>query len=142
MKNTEEHTEKEATVSTATASTSTAAVAEELVSFCKTGDFMGAINNLYSPDIVSIESMGTETMPREMKGIDAIRGKNQWWAENHEVNSSVVDGPFVGDDKFAVYYNLDVTFKPTGKRTPMEEMALYEVKDGKIVREQFFYRTS
>jgi hypothetical protein len=51
-------------------------------------------------------------------------------------------GPFVGEDKFAVYYNLDVTFKPTGKRTPMEEMALYEVKDGKIVREQFFYRTS
>jgi hypothetical protein len=35
-----------------------------------------------------------------------------------------------------------VTFKPTGKRNSMERMALYEVKDGKIVREQFFYRTS
>jgi len=126
----------------APSSTTTAAVAEDLVSFCKAGNFMGAIDNLYSPDIVSIESMGNETMPREMKGIDAIRGKNQWWAENHEVNSSVVEGPFVGEDKFAVYYNLDVTFKPTGKRTPMEEMALYEVKDGKIVREHFFYRTS
>jgi hypothetical protein len=30
----------------------------------------------------SVESMGKETMPREMKGIDAIRGKNQWWADN------------------------------------------------------------
>jgi len=130
-------------MSTATASTTTtAAVAEELVSFCKARDFTGAINNLYSPNIVSVESMGNETMPREMKGIDAIRGKNQWWADNHEVHSTVVDGPFVGEDKFAVYYNFDVTFKPTGKRTPMEEMALYEVKDGKIVREQFFYRTS
>jgi hypothetical protein len=127
---------------TATTPTTTAAVAEELVSFCKARDFLGAINNLYSPDIVSVESMGNETMPREMKGIDAIRGKNQWWADNHETHSTVVEGPFVGEDKFAVYYNFDVTFKPTGKRTPMEEMALYEVKDGKIVREQFFYRTS
>jgi len=126
----------------ASSSTTTAAVAEELVSFCRGGRFMDAVNTLYSPDIVSVESMGNETMPREMKGIDAIRGKNQWWAENHEVNSSVVEGPFVGEDKFSVYYNLDVTFKPTGKRTVMEEMALYEVKDGKIVREQFFYRTS
>ena len=127
---------------TATTPTTTAAVAEELVSFCKARDFTGAINNLYSPNIVSVESMGNETMPREMKGIDAIRGKNQWWADNHEVHSTVVDGPFIGEDKFAVYYNLDVTSKPSGKRTPMEEMALYEVKDGKIVREQFFYRTS
>jgi hypothetical protein len=124
-------------------STATAAVAEELVSFCKAGRNLDAINSLYSPEIVSIESMGNETMPREMKGIDAIRGKNQWWVENNEVHASVVDGPFVGEDnKFAVYYNYDVTFKPSGKRTPMEEMALYEVKDGKIVREQFFYRTS
>ena len=51
------------------------------------------------------------------------------------------DGPFVGDDKFAVYYNYDVTFKPTGNRTPMEEW-LCTRKDGKVVREQFFYRTS
>jgi ketosteroid isomerase-like protein len=128
---------------TTAAPTSTAAVAEELVSLCKAGRNMDAVNTLYSPDIVSIESMGNESMPREMKGIDAIRGKGQWWAENNEVHAAVVDGPFVGnDDKFAVYYNYDVTFKPTGKRNSMEEMALYTVKDGKVVREQFFYRTT
>lgn len=125
-----------------TASAGTATIAEELVAFCKEGRFLDAINTLYSPEIVSVESMGNETMPKEMRGIDAIRGKNQWWGENNEVHSSVVDGPFVGEDKFAVYYNFDVTFKPTGKRMPMEEMALYSVRDGKIVREQFFYKTS
>ena len=122
--------------------TATAAVAEELVAFFRAGRNMDAINTLYSPDIVSIESMGNEQIPRETKGIDAIRQKNKWWGENNEVHSSVVDGPFVGEDKFAVYYNYDITFKPTGQRTPMEEMALYSVKDGKVVREQFFYRTS
>ena len=127
---------------TTAAPTATAAVAEELVAFCRAGRNMDAINTLYSPDIVSIESMGNEQMPREMKGIDAIRQKNKWWGENNEVHSSAVDGPFIGEDKFAVYYNYDVTFKPTGQRTPMEEMALYSVKDGKVVREQFFYRTT
>jgi hypothetical protein len=130
-------------MTTATAPSSTAAVADELVSFCRVGKNMDAINSLYSPDIVSIESMGNEQMPRETKGIDAIRAKNQWWSENNEVHSATVDGPFIGnDDKFAVYYNYDVTSKPTGRRDTMEEMALYTVKDGKIVREQFFYRTS
>jgi ketosteroid isomerase-like protein len=127
---------------TTAAPTATAAVAEELVAFCRAGRNMDAINTLYSPDIVSVESMGNEQMPREMKGIDAIRQKNKWWSDNNEVHSSNVDGPFVGEDKFAVYYNYDVTFKPTGQRNPMEEMALYTVKDGKIVREQFFYRTT
>jgi ketosteroid isomerase-like protein len=128
-------------MTTATA-TNTATIAEELVSLCRAGRNTDAINSLYSPDIVSVESMGNEAMPREQKGIDAIRGKNQWWAENNEVHSAQVDGPFLGDDKFAVYYNYDVTFKPSGKRNNMEEMALYTVNDGKIVREQFFYRTS
>ena len=122
--------------------TNTATVAEELVSLCREGRNQDAINSLYSPDIVSIESMGNETMPREQKGIDAIRGKNQWWSENNEVHSATVDGPFLANnDEFAVHYNFDVTFKPTGKRNNMEEMALYTVKDGKVVREQFFYRT-
>lgn len=128
---------------TTATSSATAAVAEELVSFCKAGRNVDAINTLYSPDIVSIESMGNEQMPREMKGLDAIRGKNEWWRDNNEVHSSRVEGPFIGDDdKFAVYYNYDVTFKLNGKRNNMEEMALYTVKGGKIVKEQFFYRTS
>src|SRR6476620_8218822 len=106
---------------TTTTSTATGAIAEELVAFCRAGRNTDAINTLYSPEIVSIESMGSEQIPREQKGIDAIRKKNQWWAENNIVHSAEVDGPFVGDDKFAVYYKYDITFKPTGQRQPMEE---------------------
>jgi ketosteroid isomerase-like protein len=127
---------------TTAAPTSTATVAEELVSLCRGGRFLDAVNTLYSDDIVSVESMGNEQMPREMKGLKAVRQKGEWWVENNIVHSSEVEGPFVGDDKFAVYYNFDVTSKPSGKRQPMEEMALYTVKDGKIVHEHFFYKTS
>ncbi len=124
---------------TATATTSTKAVAEELVALCRVGRNMDAINKLYSPQIVSVESVGSELMPKEMSGIDAIRKKNEWWVENNEVHSAEANGPFVGDDQFAVHYDFDVTFKPTGERMRMTEMALYTVKDGQIVREEFFY---
>jgi len=123
--------------------TSTAAVAEELVAFCRAGHNVDAINALYSRDIVSVESMGSDTMPQTTKGLDAVRKKSEWWVANNEVHSFQVDGPFIGEgDKFAVYYNYDITSKPRKQRAMMEEMALYTVKDGKIVREQFFYKTS
>jgi ketosteroid isomerase-like protein len=32
-----------------------------------------------------------------------------------------------------------VTERATGKRTPMQEVGLYTVKDGKITEERFFY---
>jgi ketosteroid isomerase-like protein len=124
---------------TATAPASTAAIAQELVALCRQGRNLDAVNKLYSPKIVSIESSGSPEMPAEMNGLDAIRGKHQWWEENNQVHSIEVNGPYVGEGQFAVQFTFDATFKPTGQRNSMTEMALYTVKDGKIVREQFFY---
>ena len=118
---------------------STASVAEDLVQLCRAGRNMDAIAQLYSPKIVSIEPVGNETMPAELSGIDAVRQKNEWWYDNYEVNSAEVRGPFLGDQQFAVRYHYETTTKATGQRTRMIEMALYTVKDGKIVREEFFY---
>jgi ketosteroid isomerase-like protein len=124
---------------TATAPASTATVAQELVALCREGRNLDAVNKLYSPKIVSTEPIGDETMPAEISGIEAIRQKHQWWEENNLVHSMEVNGPFLGNDQFAVQYTFDTTFKPTGERSQMTEMALYTVKDGKIVRERFFY---
>jgi hypothetical protein len=124
---------------TATAPASTAQVAQELVSLCREGRNLDAVNKLYSPKIVSVEPVGGPEMPAEMTGVDAIRGKHEWWYQNNEIHDMVVKGPFLGDDQFAVYYEFETTFKPNGQRNRMTEMALYSVKDGKIVREQFFY---
>lgn len=118
----------------------TAAVANELVSLCREGRNMDAIEKFYSPNIVSVESGSAPDMPAEMRGIDAIKGKNQWWYENNEVHSAMVNGPFVhAGNQFAVEYTFETTFKPTNTRSTMREMALYTVEDGKIVHEHFFY---
>ena len=75
---------------------STASVADELVNLCRDGRNLDAVAKLYDPNIVSIEPIGSETMPAEMSGIDAVRAKNEWWYDTYEVNSVDVQGPFVG----------------------------------------------
>ena len=124
---------------TTAAPASTAAVAHELVALCRDLRNLDAIAQLYAADIVSIEPVGSDEMPAEIRGRDAVRQKNEWWFENNEVHAAGVGGPFVGEDEFAVRYDFDVTNRPSGRRMQMTEMALYTVKDGKVVREQFFY---
>jgi len=116
-------------------------VGKKLVEFCKKGEHIKAVEALYSPDIVSVEAVDMPNMPAEMKGIDAIRGKNQWWMDNHVVHSSTCDGPYPHGDQFIVKFAFDVTSKPSQQRMQMDEMGLYTVKNDKIVREEFFYVT-
>ena len=113
-------------------------IADKLVRFCSEGKFHEALE-LYSPDIVSVEAIAQQGGSREMKGIEAVRGKGQWWAENHTVHSVKVEGPIVAGPQFAVGFKLNVTFKPTNVTHVMEEVAVYKVADGKIVYEEFFY---
>jgi hypothetical protein len=114
-------------------------IANKLVSLCSQGKFDAAGEELYSPDIVSMEAGAPPGMSRESKGIEAVKAKGDWWVANHEVHSVNVEGPLVAGSHFAVTFKLDVTFKPQSKRFTMEEVAVYKVADGKIVYEEFFY---
>jgi hypothetical protein len=115
-------------------------VANTLVKLCSEGKFEEAGKALYSSDIVSVEAGAPPGQSRESKGIEAVKAKGEWWVANHEVHSSVVEGPLIAGSHFAVVFKLDVTFKPENKRFQMEEIGVYEVQDGKIVREEFFYK--
>ncbi len=119
---------------------SAAEVGQKLVDMVREGRNLDAIAELYADDVVSVEAMDPPQGDRQVQGTEAVRGKNQWWAEQHEVRDFSVAGPFPhGEDRFAVHYKYDVTFKPGGDRYTMEEVALYSVEDGKVVREEFFY---
>ncbi len=114
-------------------------VADKLVALCSEGKFMDAIAALYSDDIVSMEAGAPPGGSRESKGIAAIKGKGEWWGANHDVHAMTVEGPLVAGSHFAVTFKMDVTFKGSGKRFQMDEVAVYKVADGKIVYEEFFY---
>jgi hypothetical protein len=117
-------------------------IGKRLVELCRKGENLQAVNELYDPKVVSIEVCGDENMPARMEGIDAVRGKNQWWFENVELHSCGVVGPFPHHDRFIVKFDVDVTHKSgpmAGHRMKMEECGLYTVRNGKIVQEEFFY---
>lgn len=117
-------------------------IGRKLVALCQAGKHLEALDSLYAKDAESIEPMGTPEMPAKIKGVDAIRKKGEWWFANNEIHGGGSRGPFPNGDRFAVIYAMDVTAKAgpmAGKRMQMEEVALYSVRDGKIVKEEFFY---
>lgn len=113
-------------------------VANKLVEYCRNQQEDKAYQELYSPNITSIEM--SEPM-KEVHGMDGIKKKGEWWNENFEVHGTRVSDPVVADNHFSVKFWMDTTHKPSGQRSEMNEIAVYEVKDGKIWREQFFYDT-
>lgn len=110
-------------------------VAEAFAACLKTGDFAGA-EKFWGKDVVSIEAM--EGPMREVRGLEAVKGKSVWWNENHISHSFKTEGPYVNGDQFALYFDVDVTQKATGQRLAMKEVAVYTVKGDKVVEERFF----
>ena len=117
-------------------------IGQKMVELCKEGKNLEALNTLFSEGAESIEARGDEQMPAEMKGLDALRQKNEWFFANNEVHSGDIKGPWPNGDRFAVVFAYDITPKAgpmAGKRMQMEEVGLYTVEGGKIVKEEFFY---
>jgi hypothetical protein len=111
-------------------------IAHDLVALCKAGKFGEAGEKYWAEDIRSVEAMGDDA---EMCGKSAVRGKGEWWSSTHEIHGMEVQGPYINGDQFAVRFRMDTTFKDTGARQQMDEVALYTVKDGKIAEERFLY---
>lgn len=112
-------------------------VAKKVVEHTTKQAWREAVDQLYAKDIVSVEAHNPHGGPTEMRGIDAIYGKIDWWTKTMEVHDCKVSAPFVAHDRFVVQYDMDVTDRESKKRFQMSEVGVYTVKDGKIVREEF-----
>lgn len=112
-------------------------IATRLVDLCRKGDFKTVYEELYSPNCVSIEPAGA---PMERcEGLEAMAAKGKAWNESmEEFHASSVGEPIVAGNHICMTMMMDATFKGVG-REKMDELCVYEVQDGKIVKEQFFY---
>jgi len=98
------------------------------------------LDHHYAEDAVSVEAAAMDDSGREVTGLAAIRAKHDWWNSNFEVHQSRAEGPFFhGEDRFTVIFSAETTHKPSGQREQMREIGEYTVRDGKVVREEFFY---
>ena len=114
-------------------------IGKELAALCGQGKNQEAIDRFYASAVESVEPCAMPGMDRTQKGIQAIKGKNQWWVDNHQIHGGTVEGPYPHGDRFILHFKYDVTPKQSGKRMTMDETGLYTVQNGKIVKEEFFY---
>ncbi|MBY0423943.1 MAG: hypothetical protein K2Q06_16690 [Parvularculaceae bacterium] len=118
-------------------------VATKLLDHCRNGTESDGLKTLYAADCVSIEAASPGGGDVTARGIDAIKGKHDWWNNAHTVHAGSVEGPFIhGADRFGLIFSMDVTDKESKRRMQMKELAIYTVAQGKIVREEFFYSAS
>lgn len=112
-------------------------VANRLVELCRTGKVLEAGAELYADNIVSIEPEGAPV--KVANGKKAVTEKGRQFASAIEKHHGAsYSDPIVFGRFFSVGMMLDAEVKGQG-RMKLEEVCLYEVKDGKVVFEQFFY---
>lgn len=124
-------------MSTTTKNRTTLEVAEQLLKLCRQGQFQQAQEELFSEDVSSTEPPYSPLKSAKGKMEVIEKGKN--FAKAIEtVHSSSFSEPVVGGNYFSFSMLLDASFKGQG-RMKLEEICLFEVKEGKVISEQFFF---
>ncbi|MDX2128183.1 MAG: nuclear transport factor 2 family protein [Chloroherpetonaceae bacterium] len=112
-------------------------IASSLVAYCRKGNFQAAQQALYAEDAVSFEPQ-TSAQP-VTRGLEGIRQKGIYFQSTLTVHGIEVSEPLIAGRFFSLRIAMDVTVKENGQRMIMEEVCVYEVKDGKIQNETFYY---
>lgn len=113
-------------------------VAQQWAQMCREGKNIECIEALYGENVVSKEMPGVP-YGEQVSGKQNVLTKSKEWLDNVvEFHSNEISDPVVAHNHFTSKMSFDVTFKDRG-RQQMEEVCVFEVKDGKIVNEQFFY---
>ena len=113
-------------------------VAKRFYELAQQGNWHQIQDELFSHDAKSIEPAGAQGLST-VQGIDKIKAKGKEWDNMvQETHGGYCNEPQVAGRFFTCTMGADVTMEGQGRLT-MDEVALYEVKDGKIISEQFFY---
>ena len=113
-------------------------IAARLVELCRKGAFEDAQKQLFSKDVVSIEPEASPGFEKVTKGLPAVIDKGHSFEEMvQEVHGITISDPLIAGNAIAFSLNMDVTMRGRD-RSAMQELCMYQVKDGKIVSEQFY----
>jgi len=113
-------------------------IANRMHELFQQGQFNTVQNELFSADVTSTESDMAGNR-ETASGIDAIKEKGKkFQSDVVEMHSGYSKEPMVFGNYIFLEMGMDVTLKSMG-RMNMNEMCKYEVKDGKIISEEFYY---
>ena len=118
-------------------------IANRLIELIRAGDYATAQKELYSNDITSIENPITPNsfmQYSKVTGMEALAEKGKKWEEGmEELFDQGASNPIVTENAIAISIWFDAKMKGAPERSRMEEIGVYSIKDGKIVREEFVY---
>ena len=113
-------------------------IAKKLVELCRQGEWEQAQKELFSDDAISIEPHASPAFEKETKGLNAICEKGRKFESmTQELHRVDVTEPVIAGNAIAFKLIMDITMKER-PRENWEEICVYQVKDGKIISEQFF----
>lgn len=116
-------------------------VANRYYELAQQNQWMQIQDELYAAAVTNREPEHAAAMgiPTFTKGLDAIRAKGKARMEQIEaIHSQYCGAPVVGGGFFSLMMGRDLTLKGKPRMT-VEEIAVFGVKDGKIISEEFFY---
>lgn len=115
-------------------------VANRYYEMAQQGELEKIQDELYAPDAVSIEPENASGLPLLVKGLEAMRQKEYGFYEQmvEQMHGGSCSPPVVSTFHFACAMDMDVTLKGQARRVK-EQIGVFEVRDGKIVSEHFFY---
>ncbi len=124
-------------MTTQTTTRSTQEVANRFYELAQQGQYDLIQSELFSDTAISIEPEDSDF--ESVQGLVKIQEKAKTWQQKVEqMHDGFCSQPLVAGNYFTVAMGMDVTVKEQG-RMKMDEIAVYEVEEGKITSEQFFY---
>lgn len=115
-------------------------VARDFTAMLRLGQFEAAGEKFWAPDVMSAEPVAlSQDIPALLSGREAARRKIRARFAEAEIDDLGIDGPFITGDQFALFLDMLITDRATGKTQPFAEIAIFTVRNGRIIEERFFY---
>ena len=115
-------------------------VARDFTAMLRLGQFEAAGEKFWASEVMSAEPVAlSQDVPALSSGREAARRKIRARFAEAEIDDLGIDGPFITGDQFALFLDMLITDPATGKTQPFAEIAIFTVRDGRIIEERFFY---
>lgn len=110
------------------------AIAARLTDLCQQHRFVQAYRELFAADAVSIDPIDEH---RPLKGLDNLIRREEKFLAGIQLKEVNLSAPIFAGNYFSLAFFMQFTTAGGDHRT-VEEIALYQVSNDKIISQQFF----
>jgi hypothetical protein len=115
-------------------------VARDFTAMLRLGQFEAAGERYWADTVSSVEPTDLPAgIPAFVSGIEAARTKAKSRFAGARIEDLGIDGPFVTGNQFALFLDMLITDPVSGDTQPFTEIAIFTVRDARIIEERFFY---